>query len=88
MLSVIGSDLNRSGLTSTAVSALADNGIELLGMQQPMRHVDLQFVIDQSDYDKGVAVLDSLRDACDRTQKTLEQTEWPFPIYREMLFLL
>lgn len=57
VLSVIGSDLNRSGLTSMAVSALAENGIELLGMQQPMRHVDLQFVIDESDYDKGVAVL-------------------------------
>ncbi|WDI30273.1 aspartate kinase [Hyphococcus flavus] len=57
VLSVIGSDLNRSGLTSTAVSALAKEGIELLGMQQPMRHVDIQFVIDAEDYDKGVAVL-------------------------------
>lgn len=57
ILSVIGSDLNCSGLTSTAVSAIADSGIELLGMQQPMRHVDIQFVIDESDYDKGVVAL-------------------------------
>lgn len=57
VLSVIGSDLNRSGLTSAAVAAIADSGIELLGMQQPMRHVDIQFVIDESDYDKGVVAL-------------------------------
>ncbi|WP_425409664.1 aspartate kinase [Hyphococcus sp.] len=57
ILSVIGSDLDRSGLTAAAVSALSDEGVELLGMQQPMRHVDIQFVIDESDYDKGVVAL-------------------------------
>ncbi len=57
ILSVIGSDLNRSGLTSDAVSALAGVKIELLGMHQPMRHVDIQFIVEERDYDRGVAAL-------------------------------
>jgi glutamine synthetase len=44
----------------------------------------------RADYlaDQGVGALDFLRDACDRAQKNVEHAQWPFPIYREMLFLL
>ncbi len=36
----------------------------------------------------GVKEALSLREACDRAESVVEETEWPFPIYREMLFLL
>lgn len=57
ILSVIGSDLNKPALTAAAVSALADEGVVLLGLHQPMRHVDIQFVIDEGRYEAGVIAL-------------------------------
>ncbi|MBI5596915.1 MAG: glutamine synthetase type III, partial [Elusimicrobia bacterium] len=38
--------------------------------------------------DKGVAALNALRDACDRAEGIVENSLWPYPKYREMLFLL
>ncbi|MEE8424644.1 MAG: glutamine synthetase III [Elusimicrobiota bacterium] len=38
--------------------------------------------------DKGVAALKSLADACNSAQAVVESSAWPFPSYREMLFIL
>lgn len=38
--------------------------------------------------DKGAAALESLRAACDEAETHVEGAKWPFPKYREMLFLL
>jgi glutamine synthetase len=38
--------------------------------------------------ENGVAALEELRAACNRAQAVVETAEWPYPSYREMLFLL
>ena len=38
--------------------------------------------------DKGVNALGALRDACDKAEGIVEGSLWPYPKYREMLFLL
>lgn len=57
IVSVIGSDLSLSGLTKDAVGALADSGVEILGLHQQMRNVDIQFVVRHQDYEKSIRSL-------------------------------
>jgi aspartate kinase len=57
MVSAIGSDMQVPGILARAVSALADNNIRILAMHQSMRQVDMQFIIDESDYDETVRSL-------------------------------
>lgn len=60
VVSVIGSDLNVPGLTSTAISALSDAGVEVLGLHQLMRNVDIQFFIRDDQYVTAVKTLHSV----------------------------
>jgi aspartate kinase len=57
MVSAIGSDMQVPGVLAKAVSALADNRISILAMHQSMRQVDMQFIIDESDYNSAVISL-------------------------------
>lgn len=57
VVSVIGSDLNVPGLTAVAAQALTDAGVEILGMQQLIRRVDLQFIVREGDYRPAVRAL-------------------------------
>lgn len=57
IVSAIGSDMQVSGLLARAVGALADSGISVLAMHQSMRQVDMQFVIDEGDYDEAIKSL-------------------------------
>ncbi len=57
MVSAIGSDMQVPGILAKAVSALADNGISILAMHQSMRQVDMQFIIDEADYNNAVTSL-------------------------------
>ncbi len=57
IVSAIGSDLNVAGLTKNAVAALTDAGVDILGLHQPMRNIDIQFVVCQSDYEKAIGAL-------------------------------
>ena len=57
MVSAIGSDMQVPGLLAKAVSALADNSISIIAMHQSMRQVDMQFIIDEADYDDTVRSL-------------------------------
>ncbi|MEN8722211.1 MAG: aspartate kinase [Alphaproteobacteria bacterium] len=57
LVSVIGSDLGQAGLISRAVRALEDVGINLMGLHQLTRNVDIQFIVPADAYDHTVQVL-------------------------------
>ncbi|MCX2780856.1 aspartate kinase [Microbulbifer thermotolerans] len=57
VVSAIGSDMKVPGMLSRAVSALAQSGISILAVHQSMRQVDMQFVIDECDYEQAVKCL-------------------------------
>ncbi len=57
IVSAIGSDMKVPGMLSKAVAALAEAGISILAMHQAMRQVDMQFVIDSTDYEAAVKSL-------------------------------
>lgn len=54
LVSAIGSDMKVPGMLAKTVGALADAKISILAMHQSMRQVDMQFVIDEADYDRAV----------------------------------
>ena len=57
IVAVIGSDLNVPGLTSRATLALGEGGVEVLGLQQLSRRVDIQFVVSEESYGAAVTAL-------------------------------
>lgn len=57
IVSAIGSDMQVPGLLAKAVRALADASISVVAMHQSMRQVDMQFIIDDNDYEKAVKSL-------------------------------
>jgi len=57
MVSVIGSDISAPGLVASAMSALTDAGIKVIGLQHQIRNVDVQFLIEPDDFDRAVQVL-------------------------------
>ncbi|MEX1032113.1 MAG: aspartate kinase [Cellvibrionaceae bacterium] len=59
LVSVIGSDMKVPGMLSKTVSALAKADISILAMHQSMRQVDMQFVVDENDYQGAIKSLHS-----------------------------
>ncbi len=57
VVSAIGSDMHVPGILAKAVTALADKNINVLAMHQSMRQVDMQFIIDEDDYQFAVKSL-------------------------------
>ncbi|GAB1257571.1 aspartate kinase [Aurantivibrio plasticivorans] len=57
IVSAFGSDMKISGLLAKAVASLAERDINVLAVHQPMRQVDMQFVIDEDDFDRAVKAL-------------------------------
>jgi aspartate kinase len=57
IVSVIASDQNLAGLMRSAVAAVADAGVEILGLHQQMRNIDIQFVVCDEDHDKAIKAL-------------------------------
>ncbi|MER9025562.1 hypothetical protein NKI01_23775 [Mesorhizobium sp. M0815] len=57
IVSAIGSALNLQSLTAIAAQALADAGIEVLGVHQLMRNVDIIFIVDELRLDDAVRAL-------------------------------
>ncbi|MCW8908663.1 MAG: aspartate kinase [Sedimenticola sp.] len=57
IVSAIGSDMQIAGLLAQAVGALADAGINIIAMHQTIRQIDMQFVIDETNYDDAVRYL-------------------------------
>lgn len=57
VVSAIGSDMKAPGMLAQAVSALAKANISILAVHQSMRQVDMQFVVDEGDYENAVKSL-------------------------------
>jgi aspartate kinase len=57
IVSAIGSDMHVPGILAKAVSSLASSEISILAMHQSMRQVDMQFIINESDYEQAVRSL-------------------------------
>ncbi len=57
IVTAIGSDLNLSGLTAVAVNALSRARIDLIGIHQLTRHVDVIFIVEEADYEQAIIVL-------------------------------
>ena len=57
IVSAIGSDLKIPGILARTVQAIASRNISVLAMHQSMREVDMQFVINEADYDEAVKAL-------------------------------
>ncbi|GAA6135963.1 aspartate kinase [Oceaniserpentilla sp. 4NH20-0058] len=59
VVSAIGSDMQVPGILAKTVKALADQNISVLAMHQSMRQVDMQFLVNESDYDQAIRSLHS-----------------------------
>lgn len=57
IVSAIGSDMQISGILAKAVCAIAEQDISVLSMHQSMRQVDMQFVVNEEDYEKAIRSL-------------------------------
>ncbi|WP_233071130.1 aspartate kinase [Motilimonas eburnea] len=57
IVSAIGSDLKIPGILARTVQAIATRNISVLAMHQSMREVDMQFVVNEADYDVAVKSL-------------------------------
>lgn len=57
IVAAIGSDLDVQGLTANAVTALTDAGIDILGVHQLLRNVDIMFIINDKDYLGAIGAL-------------------------------
>ncbi|MCX4188475.1 aspartate kinase [Methylophaga sp. OBS4] len=60
IVSAIGSDMKIPGLLAKTVGALAKRNISVLAMHQSMRQVDMQFIINEDDYDDAIKSLHSV----------------------------
>ena len=57
IVSAIGSDMQVPGILAKTVAALAENEIYVLALHQTMRQVDMQFVINEADYELAIKSL-------------------------------
>jgi aspartate kinase len=57
IVSAIGSDMQVPGILARAVAALADRQINVQAIHQSMRQVDMQFIVNERDYDAAVKSL-------------------------------
>ncbi|MDX1490345.1 MAG: aspartate kinase [Pseudohongiellaceae bacterium] len=57
VVSAFGSDMKQAGLLSAAVSALAAQNINVLAMHQSLRQVDMQFIVNEEDFETATKAL-------------------------------
>lgn len=57
IVSAIGSDMRVEGILSKSVQALAEEEIPILALHQCMRQVDMQFIVDESNYERAITTL-------------------------------
>lgn len=57
MVSAIGSNMKVKGILARTATALADAGISVQALQQTIRQVEVQIVVQESDYDKAIIAL-------------------------------
>lgn len=57
VVSAIGSNMKVPGMLAKTTSALAEVNVSILAIHQTMRQVDMQFILDENDYDAAVKSL-------------------------------
>ncbi len=57
IVSAIGSDMKIPGILAKTVSAIAGANVSVLAIHQSMRQVDMQFIVNEKDYDKAIQSL-------------------------------
>ena len=57
VVSAIGSDMKVSGMLAKSATALSSANISVLAIHQSIRQVDMQFIVDEDDYDQAVKSL-------------------------------
>ena len=57
VVSAIGSDMKVPGILARSVKSLADEEISILALHQCMRQVDIEFVVNEDDYEKAIVAL-------------------------------
>lgn len=57
IVSAIGSDMHVPGILAKTVSAIAESSVSVLAIHQCMRQVDMQFIVDEKDYEACVKSL-------------------------------
>lgn len=57
IVSAIGSNMKVKGILARTATALADAGINVQALQQTMRQVEVQIVVQESDYDSAIIAL-------------------------------
>ncbi|MDH7944477.1 aspartate kinase [Pseudohongiella sp. SYSU M77423] len=57
IVSAIGSDLKIPGMLARTAKALADAGVDIQGVHQCMRQVDMQFVLDEDDFETAIKAM-------------------------------
>jgi aspartate kinase len=60
LVSAIGSDMKIPGILAKTVASLAKQNISVLAMHQSMRQVDMQFIVNEDDYDDAIKSLHSV----------------------------
>jgi aspartate kinase len=60
IVSAIGSDMKIPGILAKTVGVLAKRNISVLAIHQSMRQVDMQFIINEDDYDDAIKSLHSV----------------------------
>ncbi|MDY0131355.1 MAG: aspartate kinase [Desulforegulaceae bacterium] len=73
MVSAIGSNMSIPGFLAAAAKALYEKGINVLAVHQSMRQVDMQFIVNEKDFDKAVLVLH--RELIEKTDEYKSQTQ-------------
>ena len=54
IVSAVGSDMQVPGILAKTVKSVADRDISVLAVHQSMRQVDMQFVVNESDYEETI----------------------------------
>lgn len=57
IVSAIGSDMKTTGMLAKAVKAIAEQDVNVIAMHQSMRQVDMQFVVNEEDYERTICSL-------------------------------
>ncbi len=57
IVSAIGSNMKVPGFLAKAANALADAGINILALDQCMRQVNMQFIVDEKDFEAAICAL-------------------------------
>lgn len=57
MVSLIGSDISSPDFLATAIAALGQSDIKVLGLQHQIRNVDIQFIVERGDFEKAIRAL-------------------------------